>query len=68
MGTFEFVVLSTQRVVQLTRGCRPRVDGHHKLTVTAQAEVSQGKVAQLVIVPGTREAASALPPAKRAVA
>jgi hypothetical protein len=28
------------------RGCRPRVDGGHKATVTAQLEVSEGKVMQ----------------------
>jgi DNA-directed RNA polymerase subunit K/omega len=46
LGTFEFVVLASLRVVQLARGCRPRVDGVHKRTVTAQLEVSEGKVIQ----------------------
>jgi hypothetical protein len=59
MGSFQFVVLAKLRVVQLTRGCRPRVDGEHKSTVTAQHEIAQGKVTQLAIVPGSREAAIA---------
>jgi hypothetical protein len=29
------------------RGCRPRVEGTHKATVTAQVEVAEGKVTQL---------------------
>jgi len=28
------------------KGCVPRIDGVHKTTVTAQIEVSQGKVGQ----------------------
>jgi hypothetical protein len=46
MGAFEFVILSKLRAAQLMRGCRPRVDGLHKATVTAQLEVSAGKVSQ----------------------
>lgn len=46
VGAFQFVILSSLRAVQLTRGCRPRVDGVHKNTVMAQLEVSQGKVIQ----------------------
>ena len=46
VGAFHFVILSSLRAVQLTRGCRPRVDGVHKNTVMAQLEVSQGKVIQ----------------------
>lgn len=46
IGAFEFVILASLRVVQLTRGCRPRIDGAHKNTVIAQLEVSQGKVVQ----------------------
>jgi DNA-directed RNA polymerase subunit K/omega len=46
VGAFQFVVLSSLRAVQLTRGCRPRIDGVHKHTVMAQLEVSQGKVIQ----------------------
>jgi len=46
IGAFEFVILASLRAVQLTSGCRPRVDGEHKNTVIAQLEVSQGKVHQ----------------------
>jgi hypothetical protein len=48
MGAFQFVVLAKLRAAQLMRGCRPRVDGFHKATVTAQLEVSEGKVSQLL--------------------
>jgi hypothetical protein len=48
MGAFQFVVLSNLRAAQLIRGCRPRVDGLHKATVTAQLEVSEGKVSELL--------------------
>jgi DNA-directed RNA polymerase subunit K/omega len=37
-------VLSSLRAAQLMRGCVPRIEGVHKTTVTAQIEVSQGKV------------------------
>jgi hypothetical protein len=47
VGAFQFVVLATLRAAQLMRGCTPRVDGVHKATVTAQLEVSEGKVLQL---------------------
>ena len=47
VGAFQFVVLATLRSAQLMRGCRPRVDGVHKATVTAQLEVSEGRVTQL---------------------
>jgi len=47
VGRFQFAVLSTLRAAQLMRGCRPRVEGDHKPIVTAQLEVSQGKVRQL---------------------
>lgn len=52
MGAFEFVVLSKLRAAQLMRGCRPRVEGMHKATITAQLEVSAGKVTQLLPHPG----------------
>ena len=42
--TFEFAVLSGLRAAQLFRGCTPRIDGAHKLTVIAQLEVAAGKV------------------------
>jgi DNA-directed RNA polymerase subunit K/omega len=45
---FQFVVLSALRAAQLMRGCEPRVDGAHKAIVTAQLEVSEGRVAQLI--------------------
>jgi hypothetical protein len=44
IGAFEFVVLATLRAAQLTRGCRPKVDGLHKVTTMAQLEVSAGRV------------------------
>jgi DNA-directed RNA polymerase omega subunit len=51
MGKFHFVVLASLRAAQLQRGCTPRVEftaGAHKPTVTAQFEVSEGKVTQVV--------------------
>jgi len=47
---FEFVVLAGLRAVQLARGCTPRVTCSDKVTVTAQAEVAQGKVVREVQV------------------
>lgn len=47
MGALQFAVLSTLRAAQLMRGCRPRIDGLHKATVTAQLEVAEGKVLQV---------------------
>jgi DNA-directed RNA polymerase subunit K/omega len=43
-SAFEFVVLSGLRAAQLLRGCTPRVDGTHKIIMTAQMEVAQRKV------------------------
>ena len=43
-SAFEFSVLSSLRAGQLTRGCTPRVDGDHKLAVTAQREIAEYKV------------------------
>jgi DNA-directed RNA polymerase subunit K/omega len=57
MGAFRFVVLAALRTVQLTRGCVPRVEGDHKLTVTAQREIAQGKVWEAI--PGIPESAEA---------
>jgi DNA-directed RNA polymerase subunit K/omega len=48
MGTFQFVVLAALRAAQLTRGCRPRVEGDHSTAVFAQMEVSEGKVAAML--------------------
>jgi DNA-directed RNA polymerase subunit K/omega len=44
MGKFEFVAVAALRAAQLTRGCRPRVDGDHTTAVFAQREVAEGKV------------------------
>jgi DNA-directed RNA polymerase subunit K/omega len=51
IGAFQFVVVAALRAVQLTRGCLPKVDGLHKITVTAQLEVSEGRIAALEIPP-----------------
>lgn len=45
IGAFEFAVLAGLRAVQLSRGCTPRVDGVHKIIVTAQMEVAARKIA-----------------------
>jgi DNA-directed RNA polymerase subunit K/omega len=47
VGRFEFVVLAALRAAQLLRGCPPKIDVEHKATITAQLEVSSGKVARL---------------------
>jgi hypothetical protein len=44
IGAFEFVVLARLRVVQLMRGCTPRIEGDFKTTTIAQLEVAAGKV------------------------
>lgn len=44
IGAFRFVVLASLRAAQLIRGCVPKVEGGHKKTITAQLEVSLGKV------------------------
>ncbi|MGE3510910.1 MAG: DNA-directed RNA polymerase subunit omega [Vicinamibacterales bacterium] len=44
MGAFEFVVVAALRAAQLTRGCRPRIDGDHSTAVLAQREVAEGRV------------------------
>jgi DNA-directed RNA polymerase subunit K/omega len=44
MGAFEFVAVAALRATQLTRGCRPKVDGDHTTAVLAQREVADGKV------------------------
>ena len=51
VGTFQFVTLAALRATQLSRGCRPKVDGEHKVTVLAQIEVAQGKVRQVFAKP-----------------
>jgi hypothetical protein len=47
VGAFQFVILASLRTAQLIRGCRPRVGGTHKKTITAQFEVAAGLVTQL---------------------
>jgi DNA-directed RNA polymerase subunit K/omega len=44
MSMFEFVILSSLRAAQLTRGCTPRVESSHKIITTAQMEVAERKV------------------------
>jgi DNA-directed RNA polymerase subunit K/omega len=44
MSTFEFIVVSSLRAAQLTRGCTPRIDSAHKIIVMAQMEVAERKV------------------------
>jgi len=48
VSVFEFVVLSGLRAAQLMRGCTPRVEGGHKVMMTAQIEVASGKVARAI--------------------
>jgi len=60
IGAFQFVILASLRAVQLTRGCRPRIDDlhGHKNTVLAQLEVAQGKVTQELTPPLSGDAAT----------
>jgi DNA-directed RNA polymerase subunit K/omega len=51
IGAFQFVVVAALRAAQLTRGCLPKVDGLHKVTVTAQLEVSEGRIAAVEVPP-----------------
>ncbi|MEP7309407.1 MAG: hypothetical protein ABJA98_28210 [Acidobacteriota bacterium] len=44
LSVFEFVILSGLRAAQLMRGCIPRVEGSHKVIMTAQMEVAARKV------------------------
>jgi DNA-directed RNA polymerase subunit K/omega len=44
LNSFEFVILAGLRVVQLARGCTPRVNGSSKRTVIAQMEIAERKV------------------------
>jgi hypothetical protein len=56
IGAFEFVILAGLRTAQLMRGCLPRIDSGHKATITAQLELSSGKVTSLLssaVLPGT---------------
>lgn len=48
IGTFEFVLMASQRAAQLMRGCLPRVPvGVHKVATVAQFEVASGKVKRM---------------------
>ena len=47
LGVFEFCCLAALRARQLGRGCLPKVDGEHKLAVTALLEVQTGKVVRV---------------------
>lgn len=47
MNAFEFAVLAGLRAAQLHRGCTPRVAQSHKVAVTAQHEIAEGKVLPL---------------------
>ena len=51
LNAFEFVVLAGLRAAQLARGCTPRVTRSDKVTVTAQAEVAEGKVVREARIP-----------------
>ncbi len=44
VSAFEFVILAGLRAAQLMRGCTPRIEGGHKVIMTAQMEVAAGKV------------------------
>jgi DNA-directed RNA polymerase subunit K/omega len=60
MGAFHFVALAALRAAQLTRGCRPRVDGDHTTAVFAQREVAEGKVMALPYLEVPEPAADAV--------
>lgn len=47
MSTFEFVVVSSLRAAQLSRGCTPKIETVHKRIVMAQMEVAERKVVRL---------------------
>jgi DNA-directed RNA polymerase subunit K/omega len=47
INAFEFAVVAARRAGQLRRGCVARVEGGHKLVVTAQLEVIAGKVVRV---------------------
>lgn len=44
IGAFQFIVMASLRVHQLTSGCAPRLGGTHCAAVMAQMEVAAGKV------------------------
>jgi DNA-directed RNA polymerase subunit K/omega len=47
MSTFEFVVVSSLRAAQLSRGCTPKVEVTHKRIVLAQMEVAERKIVRI---------------------
>jgi hypothetical protein len=47
LNAFEFAVMAGLRAAQLTRGSVPRVEGSTKVTVIAQREIAEGKVAKV---------------------
>jgi len=53
MGSFEFVVIATLRVAQLTRGCTPRISEKHTTAMTAQLEVAEGRVTSMARIAAT---------------
>jgi len=57
-NAFEFAVVAGLRAAQLTRGCTPRVNGLHKIAVTAQMEVAERKVLR---APNVNSAAAETP-------
>ena len=61
LGVFEFCCLAALRAKQLGRGCLPKVDGHHKLAVTALLEIEAGKVAKVDPSSGSEDAPSIEP-------
>jgi len=50
-GAFEVAVLAGLRAAQLARGCTPRLESSHRITVTAQMEVAEGKVSHAAPLP-----------------
>jgi DNA-directed RNA polymerase subunit K/omega len=47
LNAFEFVVIASLRVRQLTDGCTPRVDGEGKNTTIARREILAGKITKV---------------------
>jgi DNA-directed RNA polymerase subunit K/omega len=47
LGIFEFCCPAALRAKQLGRGCLPKVEGQHKLAVTALREIETGKVTKV---------------------
>jgi hypothetical protein len=47
LGIFEVCCLAALRAKQLGRGCLPKVEGQHKLAVTALLEIETGQVSKM---------------------